>query len=84
MEPGEWCHMARLLSLITAAVSVCRVVGEGNLKYVMEPFSGERVGGGSNRPGLTTWLNPFFLTVGPADSRSGALAVETSGALAFL
>lgn len=32
--------MARLSSLITAAVSVCSDMGEGNLKYIMEPFGG--------------------------------------------
>lgn len=68
--------MARLSSLITAAVSVCSDVGEGNLKHIMEPFEGEKATDLDSKCGL---ISPplFFLTVGPANSRSGVLAVET-------
>lgn len=54
-------------------------MGEGNLTYVMEPI-GEK----SNRNGVKMWLNPFFLTLGPAESRSGVLAVETELAFSLL
>lgn len=74
MEPGERCHMARLSSLITAPVlGIKRYLcvlrcGEGDLNYVMEP-TGEK----SIRNGVPVWLNPFFLTLGSAESTSGFL-----------
>lgn len=52
-------------------MSVCNEVGTGNLKCVTEPF------GQNNRKGVRMWLNPFFLTLGPAESRSEVLAVRT-------
>lgn len=46
--------MARLSSLITAAVSVCSDVGEGNLKHIMEPFEGEKATDLDSKCGLTS------------------------------
>lgn len=59
-------------------VPVCSEVGKGNLKCVTEPF-----GQKNNSKGVRMWLNPFFLTLGPAESRSGVLASEHSWVYLF-
>lgn len=67
MEPSERCHMARLSSLITAAVlgvKRCLCVqrcGGGELEIRHgTPWGKER-----NRNEVRMWVNPFFLTPGP-------------------
>lgn len=54
-------------------------MGEGILKYIMESFFG-----GRNRNGVQMYLNPFSLTLGPAESKREVLAVEIQLAFSFL
>lgn len=51
---------------------------EGNLKYITGPF-GEK----SRRNGVKMWVNPFFLTPGPAERRGRVLCTRYTAGFLF-